>query len=353
MLNLRKSIVGIDIGTKTTKLVEIKEVKDGFALESFGSGPSVLPRGIDANKEEPIIALREAAANLKKLAKANKINGGDAYIAVSDQFVVTRLLTLPITGQEGLAEAIRSKLKPNLNLPLEKWRISWQSLGNMGGNQMVLVEMMTVVNQLEIEKLIRKAGFNPKLIDAACFNSFNAFYDYLADEEQRDRNIAIVSIGHQASTISIIKNARLRTVQTRSLGVFHLILALSKALDISEIQAQELLQKDTIFLPEFVGEQEEVENYKHIKPVFGELIRSIFSLFEYFVEKFKETRIDRMILTGGGANIKNIDIALSGHLNIEVVNAEALATLRGIAPLSRELLNVFSAAIGVGLRKSK
>lgn len=351
VLGLKKGVAGIDIGTRYFKIAEIKETKDGTVLGGFGTVDSLLPRGMDAAREDPFPRWKEASAALKKLAKDNKVNIGDAYVAVSDQFLLTKILTVPTADEAGMAEAVAARLKPALPMPLERWTWSWQALGSWQGSTIILAELMSKSNQLEIEKIVRKAGFNPKIIDAACFNSFNLLHDYFSGEELRDRNIAFITIGHSATTVCIVKNTALKTIQTKPIGMRHFAAALAEGLGINDSEAENILKNETVFLPEFVEEQEQVENYLHIKPVFGELVRSIFSLFEYYVDKFKETRIDRMVLTGGGANLKNIEVALSGHLNLDRASAEAIAAVRHTAPLSRELINTLSGAIGVATRR--
>lgn len=352
MLGLRKSVVGIDLGTRHFKIAEIIESRDGIELGSFAIGASSLSRGLDATREIPVTNWKEAANSLRKLARDNSIPLENAYVAVSDQFLINRLITVPSSSdREVLTESVAARIKPALPMPLERWTWSWQPLGTYQGSQMILVELMSRSNQMEIEKIVRKAGFNPQIIDAACFNSFNLYHDYFSDEELRDRNIAFVTIGHNATTVCIIKNAGIRTIQTKPLGIKHFAEGLADRLGLSVTQGEELLKKEVVFLPEFVQEQEEVENYQHIKPIFGELVRSIFSLFEYHVDKYKETRIDRIVVTGGGANLKNIEIALAGHLNLERASAEAIALIRHTAPLSRELLNTLSAATGIATRR--
>ena len=348
----------IDIGTFFTKAVIVEEKLENGAKVNHSIEPSgfqlefsPLQESKVTDEENFIETIRLAYSRLKTMEK-------NVFINIPDHFVVIRLITLKpdehkgLSSKESLESAVLKKLKPSLPVNIDRWFFDLQMVDEIDGNKMFLVEAMLRSNLFEVERLVRKIGLNPVGVDINSFNCANLFADYFENKENHEKNIALVNMNHRSTTIMIFRNGNLRTAQTRLIGGDDFIKKIKAGREVSLEEAQKIMNEETVFLPEIAEQQELIENYRFIREVYSELIISLFNMFEYYTENFKESEIHEVIITGGGANINNLAENLQARLNIPVVKGSDIKILKDKDgnQLSPEDVNILSSCVGSSYR---
>ncbi|MGM0606994.1 MAG: pilus assembly protein PilM [Candidatus Muiribacteriota bacterium] len=325
-----KNII-LDIGTRNSKALILEKVNGNtfqinHAMEEANYNFNFLPlQESKINDEENILeVLRLVYSRLKSMEK-------NVFVTIPDHVVIIRLINVKksevdsnINPKEAFKKAVLKKLKPTLPISIDRWFFDMQEVEDNNKEKIFLIEAILRNNLFEIEKQIRKLGLNPVGVDINSFNVVNLFSDYMDQEENKDKNISIVCFNNKSTTITVFRNGKLRTAQTRLIGSNDFAKKLSEAEEISHKEAEKILYNETLFLPEIAEEQDSIKNFKIIKPVFSELIMSLFNVYEYYTENFKESEIHKVIITGGFSNIKNIKHQLRARLNIDVVKGTEL-----------------------------
>jgi type IV pilus assembly protein PilM len=95
--------------------------------------------------------------------------------------------------------------------------------------------------------------------------------------------------------------------------------------------------------------------YNVINPVLSELAGEVRRSLEYFTSKFPDIPINRLIIFGGGARLRNIDVFMQNELGIRTMVANPFSHLTVTAAgVSQEYLHdlapVMTVAVGLGLR---
>src|SRR5437762_8215841 len=98
-----KLALGLDIGSSSVKLVQLKEAKRGYILEAFGVAP-LPPEAIVDGALMNSTAIVEA---IRGLVSQYKLKNREAAIGVSGHSVIIKKISMPKMSQEELEESIQ------------------------------------------------------------------------------------------------------------------------------------------------------------------------------------------------------------------------------------------------------
>src|SRR6202171_5228869 len=98
-----KLALGLDIGSSSVKLVQLKEAKRGYILEAFGVAP-LPPEAIVDGALMNSTAIVEA---IRKLVSQYKLKNKEVAIGVSGHSVIIKKISMPKMTQEELEESIQ------------------------------------------------------------------------------------------------------------------------------------------------------------------------------------------------------------------------------------------------------
>ncbi|MDD5091554.1 MAG: pilus assembly protein PilM [Candidatus Wallbacteria bacterium] len=323
MFNKQAVTVSLELGHSSHKIVRLSAIEGAtYALDSYTITPHECNISLPALSESSFDDIRAISASLRQALESMGLKKGKMAVVLPDNFVLSKIISLrgPL-DPDNTKEQIRSKLQAVLPLPLDKFNLSYQVVGEYNKKYIVVAEVILERHTQEIEKLVHKLGFVPVMIDCSCFTGQNLFNEYLESGLNRNKNMAFFHLGHSCFTVLVFKNGELRLSITKNIGVANFIDELSRNRQLIPKQALKIMRKETIFLPEITEEQENVENYAAIRESVAEIIRHVFAFFEYYLDRFHETRIDEIIAGGGGINMTNFLPFLQNYLNIPVKQA--------------------------------
>lgn len=352
----------VDLGSRHLKAVQAKQIgKLKYEVSAY--------KMVDAQEEvlfkpdvsEDIEVPPSFSRAFAELVKEGALRKQNILLMFPDFAFLMNMVTVPSKASDDeRAELVREEvvtlLPPDAN-PLE-WTVQEFELGALHSNYLVYLAALRERNMLDVGTECQNLGPNPIVIDMAILNAINVFHDYLIAPENMEKNIALLNFGHQASSMAIYKQGKLTTLHTKVIGTGkdQNLLVGGKAFTrkimehfkLSEDEAEEYKKNEVFFLPEFVPEQDKIANYQVIKPIFGELVKGLFTITEHYVARFREFKVDEVILTGGGANFSNIDVVLGGHLNTLVrQGADMVSIVDGAGnELSAAEKNILTPAIG-------
>ncbi len=358
----------VDLGSRHIKAVKAAQVgKSKFKVYSRAivDTPSESHFKQDPQEDVDVTASfgRVVAAALKEagLMRQNVLLEFPNYSCYANMVTLPAKMTEEEV-EEQIVQEIKALLPPEANEG--EWYIERKNLGNLHANTLIMLAAVKRYNVLTVGGAVQDLGTNPIIVDIGIFNAVNVLHDYLTSSENLEKNIAVMDFGHKGSAIAVYKQGKLTTIHTRTIGTgtdLPLITGgraftrrIMEHFKLSEEEAEEYKKNEVFFLPEFVPEQDKIANYQVIKPVFGELVKKVFSITEHYVARFREFKVDEIILVGGGANFSNIDVVLGGHLSTDVKQGADLVSIvdESGAELSASEKNILIPAIGGMARES-
>ena len=235
---MARSMVGVDIGSQSIKVVEIRKAKDGFKLGGFGIVPT--PKGAVAGgaiaDPEAVAsalreALREAGIKTKKVVSALHAQQG---------MVIRVLEGLPKMTEKELRETIRWEVERHVPFAAENVVMDYAPLPTPPDAQNIEVLLAVAQEDLVNEHLRALSGarLRPVAIDIVPLASVRAVS--ALDGGSPGGAIVVVNIGASASEITIAHGGALKVTRTVPIGGEAFTRAIADALSVEMEEAERL-----------------------------------------------------------------------------------------------------------------
>lgn len=334
--------IGLDIGTHSIKLVELRQTAKGVFLNNF------------AVKELPLKASAGVIAEkLKELFREESIKPRKVTIGVSGPQVATRRVSVPIMPKKELKEAVRWEAGKFISFPLEKAIVDFQVSGEIAEEGTKKLDLMVAAAQGEfIENqlaVIKDAGLKPVgvgIIPHALRHCMQMVPD------AREGVTALIDIGATKTSINIVKDNSLQFTREITTAGNDFTEAVQEAATLEGV-ALEFAEAEEIKKEYGIPKEKDTEWVKgHVplqkisfamRPVLERLLTEINRSFEFYKNQSKEKDIERILISGGGANLKGLKEYLADQLRTSV---ELLAPLEDMKP-------ALAIAIGLSLGRAK
>jgi type IV pilus assembly protein PilM len=337
----RRGSIGLDIGSAYLKVVQFKDIKDGYELELF----DMLPLPPELIVDGSIIDSLRLLDSLKELIRKAKIKTKDAAISVAGHSsVIVKRVSLPEMSEEELSESIKFEAEQYIPFDIEDVTLDFQILGpkeEPGQMDVIIVAVKKdIVN--EYLSVVKEAGLNPIIVDVNSFSLENIYE--INYEIEPDKNIAIVNIGANTINMNILKGGISVFTRDSAVGSNLHTEALQREFNLTYEAAERLKKGEAI---ENVSPQDALSVMELTsEEIIGEVNRSL----EYFHEDINE-----VILSGGCALIKDFPKLLAEKIGIEVKVMEPFKNIkipkRFDITYIEEMVPIAAVAAGLALRR--
>jgi type IV pilus assembly protein PilM len=340
-----KSVVGLDIGSSSVKAVELSRRGRSKEFELTHLGVASMPaeaivQGAFLNSSAIVEGIREA------IEKA-KIRTKNVAAAVSGHSVIVKKVSLPAMTRDELDEQIRWEAEQYIPFDVNEVNLDFQILNGGGGEGQMEVLLVAAKKDLvdDYVQVIREAGLIPVAIDVAAFaveNAFEANYDVRADEV-----VALVNIGAQVVNINIISNGAPAFTRDITTAGNQYTEEIQKALSFSFEEAEriKLGGRRSESSQEVVPQEVEQAMRSVTETVIGEISRSL----DFFSATSADSRIERIVLCGGGASVAGLQAGFQQRSGGKVEIMDPLARMIPNSRFDADYLDEVAPALGVGV----
>ena len=312
---IAEKILGVDIGSKITKLVLVKQGKKPVALTS-ASFKTPDNSVTDGEINYPVLiaeAIRETMAQ-------NTMKASGIAFSISSPHLIVREIKLPLTKKEELEPAIRfemNQLFPDTNQTHTiAYKINRTDEGFIEGIA-VLCPNKLLEGYREIARL---TGMPLKYIDAASNAMVKAFDTFIHDSMPGEVFV-IADIGYTSSQVAVIKDGKLALSRHVSSGVYEVDSLMSERLGISVEDA-----KDTRINSKYRDlEISDEDSNAFIRIGCTAVENQLRQTIEYYTYNRGEGRISAIYLTGSGSLLPGVCGFFADTLNIPVSLAETVS----------------------------
>jgi len=295
-----KSLIGLDIGSRTIKAVELTREGHGFVMTGFGQAEVLT----EEQRPDAILeVLRDNAFHTKRVVTA-----------VYGKSVIVRYLSMMRMPDDDLRNAIRYEADKYIPFDVEDVVMDSQPFQDEGVVEAAENEMrvlLVAVKKTLIEDhvgLLNGLGLQPTIIDVDSFavgNAFElarggAFY-----EEDAGRAIALLDIGANKTNINIFLGSTSYFTREIYLAGDDFTHAIAKRLGL-DLDGAEHRKRDPGDHPEEVMEA--------VMPTFDDLANEVLLSFDYFENQF-DREVEEVYLSGGGARMAGVEEVLERTLN--------------------------------------
>lgn len=339
-----KGIVGLDIGSSTIKMVELKEKKEGqYQLVRLG----VEPLSPEAIVDGSIMDSSLVVDAIQKLTQQTGVKAQSFATSVSGHSVIIKKIQLPNMAADELAESIQWEAEQHIPFDINDVRLDYVILsGDEPGRDDMDVLLVAVKREKvnDYVSVISQSGKNPVVVDVDAFSLQNA-YELNYDLDPL-KNVALINMGAGVTNINIIARGQSVFWRDISFGGNQFTEGLQREFNLSFDQA-ELLKRG-----QAAGPYGPADARKILDAVSVEMANEIQKTFDFFGATSSEGPVDELILSGGCALTPNLQEVLRERFGVPT---EMLNPFRRVqakeSDFNRDWLNTIAPmlAISVGL----
>ncbi|GMV16187.1 MAG: type IV pilus assembly protein PilM [Polyangiaceae bacterium] len=197
-----KNLVGVDIGTSSIKVVQIKESRRGLGLQRLGYVPLNPQTIVDGQ----VMDASAVVEGLMRVFHDAKIKQKEIAISVSGQSVIIRKITVPMMTREELNEQIHWEAEQHIPFDIKDVQVDYQVLRKKPEtSQMELLLVAAKRDQInDYAQLARDARLKPVVCDIDAFTVQNMF-EYSRGLPP-DQTIGLINVGASLCSLNIIAN---------------------------------------------------------------------------------------------------------------------------------------------------
>lgn len=340
--------IGLDIGSSYIKVVQLKDTKQGYELALFDMlpiQPGLITDGIISDK-------RRLIEFLKELLKKVNITRGQASVGLSGQSsVIIKRLSLPLMTESELNLSIKYEAEQFIPFDLNAVALDFHIIGPKSetDNQMEVLVVAVKKDLLnDYVEVIRQSGLEPAVVDVQQF-ALNNMYEFNYDIA-KTRNIALVNVGAASTSMNIAQKGLPLFLRENDIGSSYHTEVLEKTLNLPNEDAERLKKGFPI---EGVS-QEKAQSI--INKASDEIYAEVYRSLEVFRSNVYNEEVNKVILSGGAALIKDFAFLMAQRLDMEVEIADPFRKI--IIPdkmnpsYIKEMAPIASVAFGLALRQA-
>ena len=329
----------IDFGSRSIKVAKIRKTSDGYELDNYGVILS--PEDAIANGEifNPIVV----ADVLTELIEHSGIKDNKAIIAITGQKVIVREIVLPLMEDKELMAGVMWEAPKYVPYDLDESIIDAEKVEEFvekDGNKMMRVLLVAVPKSFiqPYMEVLKTARIVPKIIDVVSSANIRAFESLLTDKEDKEDKEEekkegatidiIMSIGASSTILTLVEKGNLKFTRDILVGGNDITKALAKSLNISFDKAEKLKRETKIVLGKEAEEEKENESEKIIVKILNQVTKEVRKSLSYYKTQNHKVKYNKMILSGGCANIENIKDLLSMQFAIPVIIGNPLESIK-------------------------
>ncbi len=335
-------MVGIDIGSKSIKIVELTGSSGKFQLKSSGV---VGYAGLSPDKmteEKDFVAL---SLILKKIINQIGITTKEVNISLPEPLVFTRLIKFPLLSYEEVNAAVKWEAEQYIPIPVNEAVIQYSILGvdkTSTKTSVLLVAAPKVVVERYV-KVIRLAGLTP----VSAETELTALARSVSPEKGTS---LLLDLGASSVDMAITKDSKV--IFTRSIPVANetFTRAVSQSLGITMQQAEEYKKTYGLSTDQLEGKVKLA-----LDPVFKIVTDEVQKAIHFFQSEENEEAPTTIFVSGGTSLTPELISYLTEILGFETVSANPFnkiavdpETLKNLAPY----LSIYGTAVGLAMMES-
>ncbi len=340
MMFATKTATGLDIGSSFIKLVQLRLRSDRLELVNLAL-EKISPSSERGASEKEVVEV------LRRIIEEKRIKIHTLIIAIPRRLSVVRLISLPSKDERELREMVRFEAERQMPFPLSQMELDFQIIPGPGEDSKVL---MGAVQKADIQRhlsLFNQLGLRVETIQLSSFALFNCL-TYNREIEE-DKVTALLHLGAETTEIGIVRSGSLQFTQCIMEGTVNYIQVLHDQLSISVSKAEELMRQ--VGVPRG-GSIREMKIVRLAESWLDHMVRQIEHSFRAYRAEPDGAEVEELILSGGGANLRNLDSILQERLGMKVRLIDPLRRIE--VDSSRfslsELAPQLPLAIGLALR---
>lgn len=352
------SVLGIDIGSSSIKMVQISRKNGHAVLETYGElalGPYT-GKGVGESTSLTTEKIIEAVNDMLQEKEVN-ITTRECGLAIPFSSSLMAVIDLPLATKKQLDQMVPLEARKYVPVPISEVTLDWYIIPKDNNSEPLPDNSTSTVGSQKLEVLIvalhndtisryksivEKTGLKAGFFEIEIFSTIRS----ILDEEIAP--IMIVDMGASTTKLYIVEKGILRSSHMVNRGSHNITDELSKSVGIS-LEDAEYIKREKGLLGDINGIA--------LKDVASFTLNYIFSEASHVVMAYQKKynkNVAKIVLVGGGSALKGVVDVAKNIFQTEVVAGDPFAKVIAPAFLEKVLRDTgpeFAVAVGIALRK--
>lgn len=332
---------GLDIGTTAIRLVDLRggTVK---ALARYAYAPIDQQLSISDSKADQ----QKLAVAIKELVTDARITSRNVAVGLPSQRVFTTVIDMDRLAPAEMTKAINYQADSIIPTHPENSKIDWAIIGDSPKDAAKVEVLLTSVPNDFVEArldVLESIGLNVIAFEPDSIALSRAMLAPDAVQPQ-----LILDMGNKATDLIITMNGAPRLIRSIPTGTEAILRAAIQNLNIDERQAEQFVFKFGLNKDKLEG-----QIYQSIVGTVDILVTEVEKSIKFFQSRYSETRVERIIVTGGASSLPEFPLYLANKFGLGVEIGNAWRNVSFSADKQNELLSVanqFGVAVGLAER---
>jgi len=335
-----ESVLGVDIGSSSVKVVELKNDGGKAKLITYGFSENLE----DLDQADP----EKIAAIINKVCREAGVASRKAVSALPTFSVFSSIINLSSVSKKDLPSAISWEAKKVIPLPLEEMILDWKKIDNTGvgeikGSMKVLLTGAPRTLVKRYIEVFKAAQINLLSLETETFALVRSL---LGNDKS---TVMIVEIGAKTTSFNIIDQNIPILNRSIDIGGWTITKAIASNLNIGLERAEQFKYDLGISLTDSPDNAIPKTIRESVSPIVNE-IKYALNLYQNKNNK----KVDKIILSGGSALLLSFASYLAKILNLNVIVGDPWSRISypvDLKPLLDEIAPRLAIAIGLALRE--
>lgn len=324
--------ISIEIGYLLTRVCEVDyKTKSHKIYKSF-----TIPTHEGMINDGVLTISPEFVENLKSALAANRIKSKQVVFTITSSRIASREVVIPFVKENRIADVVNANATDYFPVDLSQYQLAYSILGTIGETknaQQYKLLVMAVPTALLSGYYDLAQALKLEVVDIDYAG--NSIFQVVKDECAQGTHL-IVKIEERASLVMVVQNSVLTFTRNVSYGVDEAIESVMNTLawgDVSTAeQAIRILQRNECIAEHGPSAgQEEVEQegetevksarekaMDDVRAAFMPLVGGIARVIDFYMSRNAGAAIERVMITGLGADFKGLDALLASEINMSV-----------------------------------
>ena len=336
-----QKVIGLDIGGYSIKAVEIVNTFKSYEITNFYETVVPFLEGVPLDAIIPIC--------MEQLFRENNLQADRIVTAMPGQFISSRILKFNYSDPRKIEKSVLVELEEHVPFNMDDMIIDHQILGTTAGQTMVLAVMTRKTFLKSFLNLLRRINIDPKLVDIDSL----ALYNLSSHMSLQQGNVAMVDIGHDKTSVCIMKDGFLKMFRSINLGGRYITGFLARDLETSFSEAQRIKHR----VSRVMTSADKATDVPHEDRLVIErmtlaanaIVKELGRTF-YAFKAWEKEPLKAIYLSGGTSRMKNFATFLGEQLEVEVFPLRLNESQLQISTNLAHCLDILPQSLAIGLR---
>jgi type IV pilus assembly protein PilM len=333
---------GLDLGTTGVRIVQLRGTSSTKVLDTYGHADI---EGI-AGQSDAKTDRDKVARTVHELVSQLNLSTRNVAVNIPSNRVFTAVTDWEKMAPEELARTIRYQAESIIPTPIEQSKLDWAVIGDTPGDPKKVEVLLSSVPNDYIESrldMLESIGLNVIAFEPDSMALARAVIPRDAATPQM-----VLDMGATSTDLIIAMNGSPRLVRSIATGSQAIVRAAVQSLNTDPKQAE-------LFVFKFGLGKDKLEGqvYNAIIGTIDSLVAEIEKSIKFFQSRYTNTKVERIIVTGGASALPEFPLYLANHFGLNVEIGNAWGNISFPSSRQNELLavsNHFAVAAGLAER---